>query len=100
MFAEWGVGVLVGKRVVAMRSPSAKRSCMVSAWSIIIFLVLILSGRVDVVFVKGVFCSPARSSPRSSGSSEVDCCIASLMSSDHCASKGCGIGNLNRMGLG
>ena len=56
MFAERrGGGVLVGKRVVAMRSPSAKRSCMVSACSIIMFLVLILSGRVDVVFVGACF---------------------------------------------
>jgi hypothetical protein len=83
----------VGKKVVAMRSPSAKRSCMVSACSIIMFLVLMLSGRVDGVFVEDVFCSPERSLPRSSWSSEVDCCVASLISSDHWASKGCGIGN-------
>ena len=88
-----GGGVLVGKRVVAMRSPSAKMSCMVSACSIILFLVLILSGRVDVGFVVGVFCRMERSLPRSSWSSEVDCCVAFLISSDHWASKGGGIGN-------
>ena len=94
-----GGGVLVGKRVVAMRSTSAKRSCMVSACSIILFLVLILSGRVDAVFVGGVFCSPERILPMSSWSLEVDCCVASLISSDHWASRFCGIGNLKRMGL-
>ncbi len=73
---------------------------MVSAWSIILFLVLIFYGRVDVVFVGGVLCSPARSLPRSSWSSEVCCCVASLISSDHCASKGCGIGKWNLVGLG
>ena len=41
----------MGKSVMVMRSPSAKRSCMVSACSIIRFLVLILSDTVDVVFV-------------------------------------------------
>ena len=78
---------------MAIQSPSAKRSCMVSACSIIPFLVLILSGRVDDVFVGGVFCSPERSLPRSSWSLVVGCCVASLISSDHWASKGCGIGN-------
>ena len=53
MFAVRGGGVLVGKSVVAIRSPSAKRSCMVSACSIIMFFLLILSMRVDDVFVGG-----------------------------------------------
>ncbi len=66
---------------------------MVSACSSILFLVLILSGRVVVVFVGGVFYSPERSLPRSGWSSEVGCCVASLISSDNWASKGCGIGN-------
>ena len=51
LFAERMGGVLVGKRVMAMRSPSAKRSCMLSACSIILFLGMILSDRVDDVFV-------------------------------------------------
>ncbi len=37
----------MGKRVVATRSSSAKRSCMVYASSMIMFLVMILSERVD-----------------------------------------------------
>jgi len=45
--------VLVGKRDVAMRSPSAKRSCMVSACSIILFLIVIRSLRVDAIIVGG-----------------------------------------------
>ena len=61
----------MGKRIVAMRSPSAKRSCMVSACSMILFLVFILYGRVVVIFVGGVLCSPERILPRSSWSSEV-----------------------------
>ena len=58
--------VLVEKSVVAIRSPSAKRSCMVSACSIMCFLVLILSKRVGVVFVGSVFCISERSLPSSS----------------------------------
>ena len=84
--------------VVAMRSPFSKRSCMLSACSIILFLVWILSERVDVGFVVVVFCSLERNLPRSSWSFEVDCCVASLISSEHWASKGCEIGNWNRMG--
>ena len=41
----------MGKRVVAIRSPSAKRSCMVFACSIILFLVVILSLRVHAMIV-------------------------------------------------
>jgi len=59
-----GGGVLVGKSVVAMRSPSAKRSCIVSACSLILFLVLILSGHVDVVIVGGVLCMSERNLSR------------------------------------
>jgi len=51
LFAERLGGVLVGKSAVAMRIHSAKRSFMVSACSIILFLVFIFSGLVDVVFV-------------------------------------------------
>ena len=54
MFAEWGVGVLVGKRVVAMRNPSLKRYCMVFVCSNIASLVLILSERVYDKLVGGV----------------------------------------------
>ena len=93
MFAERGCEILVGKRVMAMRSPSAKRSCMVLACSVILFLVLILSERVDGVFVGGVFYSPERSLPRYIWSSEVNCCVASLIFLDHWTIKGCGIGN-------
>jgi hypothetical protein len=59
----WGV-LGFGKRVVAMRSPFAKRSCMVFACKIILFLVLILSERVDAIFV-GVICRAERSLPKS-----------------------------------
>ena len=93
MFAVREGVVLVGKSVDAIRSPSARRSCMVSACSMILFLFLILSLRVDVVFVGGVFCISARSLSSSSCSWAVGCCVASLISSDHWASKGCGIGN-------
>ncbi len=55
MFAVRRDVVLVGKSVVAIRSPSAKRSCMVLTCSIMLFLVLILSERVGVVFVGSVF---------------------------------------------
>ena len=75
-----------------MRSPSANRSCMVSACSIIMFLVLLFSKRVGVVFVWSVFCIPERSLPISSWSLAVGFCVAFLIFSDHWASKGCGIG--------
>ncbi len=68
MFAVRGGVVLVGKSVVAIRNPSAKRSCMVLACSIMLFLVLILSERVGVVFVGSVFCILARSLPSSTWS--------------------------------
>ena len=100
MFAVRGGVVLVGKSVVAIWSPSAKRSCMVSACSIMLFLVLILSKRVGVVFVGSVFCISERSLPSSSWSWAVGYCVAVLISSAHWASKSCGIGNWNRMGLG
>ena len=100
MFAVRGDVVLVGKRVVAIRSPSAKRSCMVLACSILLFLVLILSERVGVVFVGSVFGIPERSLPSSNWSWAVGCCVAVLISSAHWASRGCGIGNWNRMGRG
>ena len=38
--------------------------------------------------------------PRSRRSSEVVCSVASRISSDHWASKGCGIENWNRMDIG
>ena len=66
---------------------------MVSACSFIMFLILILFRRVDVVFAGGVFCSPERSLPRYSRSSAVECYVASLISFDHWASKVYGIGN-------
>jgi hypothetical protein len=58
MFAVRGGVVLVGKSVVAIRSPSDKRSCMVSACSSMLFLVLILSKRVGGVFVESLLCNP------------------------------------------
>jgi hypothetical protein len=100
MFVVRGVVVLVGKSVVAIRRPSAKRSCMVSACLIMLFLVWILSERVGVVCVGGGFCISERSLPISSCSWAVGCCVAVLISSAHWASKGCGIGNWKRMGLG
>ena len=69
MFAELERCGLVEKKVVAMRSSSAKRSCMVSTCSIIMFLVMILSLRVDAIFVEGVICRAERSLPRSRWSS-------------------------------
>ncbi len=100
MLAERTGGVSVAKRVVTMRSPSAKRSCMVSACSIILFLVMIISNRVDDVFVGGVICRAETSLPRSCWSSEVVCFVASLISSDNWTSRSCGIGNGNRIDLG
>jgi hypothetical protein len=71
---------------------------MVSACAVILFFVLIRSGRVGIVLVGGAFCSSASSLERSDCSSEVDCCVASIISSDHWASRFCGIGNWKRMG--
>ena len=88
-----GGGCGFGKSVVAIRNPSDKRSCMVSACSIMLFLVLILSKRVVVVFVGSVLCNHERSLPSSYWSWAVGCCGAVLISSAHLASKGCGIGN-------
>ena len=65
LFAERMGGVLMRKSVVAMRIPSAKRSCMVSASSIIMLLVLILADLVDVIFVGGVLCKVETSLLRS-----------------------------------
>jgi len=90
----------MGRRVVAMRSPSAKRSCTVSACSIILLLVTIHSDRVDDIFVGGVICMAEMSLPRSRWSLEVVCLVASRISSDHWASKGCEIGHWNRIDLG
>ena len=91
----------MGKRVVAMWSPSAKRSCMLLACSIILSLVLILSERVDVRLVGGVICRVERSLPRSRWSSVVVLCfVACRISSDHWASTGCRIGKRNRMDCG
>ena len=73
---------------------------MVSAYSMMLFLVLILSERVGVVFGGSVFCSLARSMASSRWSWAVGWCVAVLISSAHWASKGCGIGNWSRMGLG
>ena len=64
------------KRDVAMRSPSAKMSCMVSACSIILFLVVLLSLRVDAIAVGCVICRAERSLPRSRWSSMVICFVA------------------------
>jgi len=75
----------MGKRDVAMQSPSAKRSCMVFACSVILFLVVILSLRVDAIIVGGggVICRAERSLPRSRLSSVVICSVASRTFSVH-----------------
>ena len=65
LVAERMGGVLAGNRVVVLWSPSAKSSCIVYACSIILFLVIILSNRVDDVFVGGVICRAETSLPRS-----------------------------------
>ena len=78
-----GSGVLVGDRDMAVRSPSAKRSCMVSACSIFLFLVVIFSLCVDAIVVGGVICRAERSLPRSRRILVVVCSVASRLSSDH-----------------
>ncbi len=83
LFAERGGGVV----------RSAKRSCMVSACLIFLFLVMILFERVDVVFVGVVICRAERSLPRYRWSSIVVCSVASRIFFDHWVSKGCVIGN-------
>ena len=45
-----GGGILVGKRVVVMRRPSDKRFCILSTWSIILFLGVSLFERVEAIF--------------------------------------------------
>ncbi len=95
-----GGGVLVGKRVVAMRSPSARRYWMTSACSIILFLVCILCERVVDVIVKGLCCKSETSLSGFCWSSAVFNIVASRISSDHCARRGYGIGNWDLMDLG
>ncbi len=78
----------MGKRVIAMRSPSARRSWMASACSIILFLVCILCERVVEVLVKGLSCKSETSLSRFCWSSSVFGIVTSRISSDHCAKRG------------
>ena len=78
---------------MTMWSPSSIISSMVSACSVILFLVFIPSLRVDAIIVGGVVCRTERSLPRFRWNLVVVCSVASRFSYNHWASKGCGFGN-------
>ena len=90
----------MGKRVVAMRSPSANRSWMVSACSMMLCLVRILCERVVDLFMGGVCCKSETSLQSYCWSSTVVSAVASRISSNQLASSGCGIGKWNLIDLG
>ena len=80
---EREVGVLMGKSVVAMRSPFSKRSWMVSACSMILCLVWILCERVVDLFMGCECCKSETSLPSSCWSSAVVSADASRISNDN-----------------
>ena len=90
---NWESGALVGKRLVAMRSPSSRRSWIVFALSSIRVFV-----RSDIVVVDGAIesvrmLSVERRSVRSVYTKEAVCFVAPLISSFHWVSNGYAIGN-------